>query len=137
MYWFYPILCGALTGDEAQKRIDQNWKKFMVEDLGTRCVSDEPWITMAETSELVLALSAMGNNRLARIVFSWIQGRCFEDGTYWCGFTFPNMVVWPEEKITWTNAVVLMAADALYDITPAGIIFNHKFWETFEGQDLS
>jgi hypothetical protein len=37
------------------------------------------------------------------------------------------MVLWPEEKITWTNAVVLMAADALYDLTPAGRLFSHQF----------
>ena len=53
----------------------------------------------------------------------------FDDGTYWCGFTYPDMVVWPEEKITWTNAVVLMAADALYHLSPAGQIFGHAFLE--------
>jgi hypothetical protein len=31
--------------------------------------------------------------------------------------------------MTWTNAVVLMAADALFDLTPAGKMFSHKFWE--------
>jgi hypothetical protein len=40
------------------------------------------------------------------------------------------MTVWPEEKITWTNAVVLLAADALFDLTPAGRIFNHRFWRS-------
>lgn len=132
MDWFYPILSGALSGDEAQKRVDKYWKKFIVDDLGVRCVSDNPWVTIAESSELVLALSAMGNDNLAKIVFSWIQDRCFDDGTYWCGFTFPDMVVWPEEKVTWTNAVVILAADALYNLTPAGQIFNHEFWKTFE-----
>ncbi|MBT4363992.1 MAG: phenyltransferase domain-containing protein, partial [Desulfobacteraceae bacterium] len=86
MYWFYPILSGALTGREAQNRIDKYWKKFIVEGLGVRCVSDEPWVTIAETSELVLALSAVGNNRLAEIVFGWIHDKRFEDGTYWGGF---------------------------------------------------
>ncbi len=112
--------------------MDKNWKKFVVEGLGVRCVSDNPWVTIAESSEFVLALSAMGNDNLAKIVFSWIQDRCFDDGSYWCGFTFPDMIVWPEEKITWTNAVVLMAADALYNLTPAGQIFNYEFWKTFE-----
>lgn len=128
MDWFYPILCGALTGDEARKRIDKYWKKFVVDGLGVRCVSDEPWVTIAETSELVLALAAMGHRRQARIVFSWIQDRCFEDGSCWCGFTFPDIILWPEEKMTWTNAVVLMAADALYHLTPASNLFSHEFW---------
>ncbi len=128
MDWFYPILCGALTGEQAQKRIDKYWKKFVVDGLGVRCVSDQPWITIAETSEFVLALAAMGNHRLASIVFSWIQDKCYEDGSCWCGFTFPDMVIWPEDKVTWTNAVVLMAADALYHLTPAGNMFSHEFW---------
>jgi len=129
MDWFYPILTGALVGDDARKRIDSYWKKFVVEGQGVRCVYDEPWVTIAETCELVLALVAMGNEDLARIVFSWISTKRFDDDTYWCGFTFPNMVIWPEDKITWTNAVVLMALDALYHLTPASQMFNHTSWE--------
>jgi hypothetical protein len=94
--------------------------------MGVRCVSDRPWVTMAESSELVMALAAMGNHLPARILFSWICDRNFEDGTFWCGFTFPEMILWPEEKITWTNAAVLLAADALLDLTPAGRLFRHR-----------
>ncbi len=132
MDWFYPILCGVYTGTDAQKRIDRFWNRFVVKGRGVRCVSDRPWITIAETSELSLALSAMGNIKLSEILFNWIQDKMFEDGSYWCGYTFPDMVVWPEEKISWTNAVVLMAADAIYNITPAGRIFNHEFWSDSE-----
>jgi len=132
MDWFYPVLSGALTGDTAKKQIDKHWKKFVVNGMGVKCVSDEPWITLAETSEFVLALTAMGNFRLAGIVFSWIQNKCYEDGSCWCGFTYPDMIIWPEEKVTWTNAVVLMAADALYALTPASRLFSHKFWQESE-----
>jgi hypothetical protein len=128
MDWFYPILSGALTGQAAQDRMDAYWKKFVVQDKGVRCVSDRPWVTIAESSELVLALCAMGNPRKAGIIFRWICDRTFEDGTYWCGYTFPDMVVWPEEKISWTNGVVLMAADALFNLTPAGDLFSHDRW---------
>lgn len=129
MDWFYPILCGAVGGEDARRRIDKYWKKFVVEGQGVRCVYDEPWVTIAETCELVLALAAMGNEELARIVFSWISSKRFDDDTYWCGFTFPDMVIWPEDKITWTNAVVLMALDALYQLTPASQLFHHTSWE--------
>ncbi|MFO7665184.1 MAG: phenyltransferase domain-containing protein [Desulfobacterales bacterium] len=128
MDWFYPVLTGAITGIEAQKRISRSWKKFIVKGQGVRCVSDEPWVTIAETSELSLALSAMGNNNLSQIVFNWICGKTYEDGSYWCGFTVPDIIIWPEEKITWTNAVVLMAADAIYNLTPAGRLFCHDSW---------
>jgi hypothetical protein len=130
MDWFYPILCGVITGDDAQKRLDKYWKKFVVEDRGVRCVSDKPWVTIAETSELTLTLAAKGNHELAAIVFNWICDRRYEDGSYWCGFTCPDLVIWPEDKITWTNAAVLIAADAIYNLTPASVLFSHQFWMT-------
>lgn len=128
MDWFYPVLSGAITGNEARMRIDRFWKKFIVEGHGVLCVSDHPWVTIAETSELCLALCAMGNHRLAEIVFNWIIDKRYEDGSYWCGHTYPDMTIWPEDKITWTNAVVLMAADALYHLTPAADLFSHQAW---------
>lgn len=131
MYWFYPVLSGALTGEQAAKRIEKYWHKYVIEGQGARCVSDQPWVTIAETSELVLALKAMGREEKARIVFSWIQDKVYEDKTFWCGYTYPDMVVWPEEKISWTNAVVLMAADALYGLTQASTLFDHQSWNGF------
>ncbi|MBT8342064.1 MAG: terpene cyclase/mutase family protein [Desulfatitalea sp.] len=128
MDWFYPVLGGVLTGEAARQRMDRYWKKFVVRDLGVRCVSDQPWVTVAETCELILALAAMGDHQKARILFRWICDRTFEDHTYWCGFNFPDMVVWPEEKITWNNAVVMMAVDALYHLTPSGVLFAHEHW---------
>jgi len=131
MYWFYPILSGALTGEPAQKRIDKYWKKYVVEGHGVKCVSDEPWVTIAETAELSLALSAMGNLTLSEIVFSWISDKKFDDGSFWCGYTVPDITLWPDDKLTWTNAAVLMAADAIYDLTPAARLFSHRFWESY------
>ena len=132
MDWFYPILTGALTDGEAQRRIEKYWDRFVVKGHGVRCVSDQPWVTIAETSELVMALAAMGNTGLAHIVFSWIQDRRFEDGSYWAGYTYPDMVIWPEDKITWTNAGVLMVLDTLYGLTPAGRLFSHNYWKSPE-----
>jgi hypothetical protein len=129
MDWFYPVLSGALTGDTAQRRIDQYWKKFVINDHGVRCVSDRPWVTMAETAELVVALAAMDRKELAEIVMNWIVDKRFEDGTFWCGYTVPDRVIWPKDKLTWTNAAALIAADALYSLTPACELFNHRFWE--------
>ncbi len=135
MDWFYPVLTGVLTGSEAQRRIDRLWRRFVVNDQGVRCVSDRPWVTIAETAELSLALSAMGNKALSHIVFNWMIDKRNDDGSYWFGFTVPDMAVWPEERSTWTNAAVLIAADALYHLTPAGRLFHHSFWEVSEGPD--
>ena len=104
----------------------------MVEGQGVRCVSDKPWVTIAETSELILALAGMGNLEQARIVFNWICDRRYDDGSYWCGFTCPDLIIWPEDKIAWTNAAALIAADAIYRLTPASVLFSHRFWATSE-----
>ncbi|MCP3873906.1 MAG: phenyltransferase domain-containing protein [Desulfobacteraceae bacterium] len=136
MYWFYPILSGAITGENANRRIEKYWSKYVIEGQGVRCVSDQPWVTIAETSELVLALNGMGSVEKAKIVFSWIQDRIYDDKTYWCGYTYPDMVIWPEEKISWTNAVVLMAMDALFSLTPASGLLNHSSWNGFIYTDL-
>ena len=130
MDWFYPVLCQAVEGKPAQERLDRLWKKFVVDGQGVKCVSDQPWVTLAETSELILALLAVDNLEPARILFSWICEKTFDDGSFWCGFTVPDLTLWPEEKITWTNAVVLMAADALYGLTPGGRLFHHGFWRS-------
>jgi hypothetical protein len=134
MDWFYPVLAGAVTGVEAQRRIERGWRKFVVEGLGVRCVSDRPWVTLAETSELALTLAGMGSFEKARIVFGWISDRRFEDGSYWSGFTFPDMTVWPEDRLTWTNAGILIAADALFGLTPAAMLFSHRFWNAAQIQ---
>ncbi len=131
MYWFYPVLTGALVGADAEKRIEKYWEKYVVEGRGVKCVSDRPWITMAETAELVLALEAVGRTDQAERVFSWIQNCIYEDNSFWCGYTYPDSTIWPCERITWTNAVVMMAADALYSFTPASALFSHKSWDGF------
>ncbi|OGP68995.1 MAG: phenyltransferase domain-containing protein [Deltaproteobacteria bacterium RBG_16_44_11] len=130
MDWYYPVLCGAITGEEAKKRMDKSWEKFVVPEWGVRCVSDRPWITMAETAELVLTLEAIEDYSRARAIFSWLSDKRFPDDSYWMGVTYPDGVIWPEEKTSWTAAAVMLAWDALNEITPAGKLFNHKFWDS-------
>jgi hypothetical protein len=137
MDWYYPVLCGAVTGLEAKRRIDKFWDKFTVPDWGVRCVSDHPWVTMAETAELVLTLAAIGDFDRAETVFNWLRDKKFDDGCYWMGVTFPDTVIWPEEKTSWTAAAVLLAYDALNEMTPASRMFNHSFWKSLgEGKAL-
>jgi hypothetical protein len=129
MDWYYPVLCGAVMGSDAHKRIQKSWDKFVVPGWGVRCVSDHPWTTMAETSELVLTLAAVEEYEKAKIVFGWLLDKKYDDGCFWMGVTFPDAVIWPEEKTAWTAAAVLLAYDALTQLTPASCLFNHRFWE--------
>nr|MCH9838757.1 prenyltransferase [bacterium] len=55
MDWYYPVLTGALMGHQAKARMADGWDTFVMEGLGIRCVSDEPWVTASETAECALA----------------------------------------------------------------------------------
>lgn len=123
MDWFYPILTGVITGRAAQKRIEQKWSVFVEENIGCRCVSDEPWVTIAESCELTLALLAAGEHARALNLFSWLHQWMDTDGGYWTGFNFRDQVIWPKEKTTWTAGAILLAADALTEYTPASLLF--------------
>ena len=74
MDWYYPVLGGALRGGAAAERIARGWDTFVVPGLGVRCISDQPWVTVAETCELVLALDACGQRERAREVFATTAG---------------------------------------------------------------
>jgi MMP endo-(1,4)-3-O-methyl-alpha-D-mannosidase len=124
MDWYYPILGSALRGPAAAARIRQRWDDFVVDGLGIRCVADRPWVTGAETCELVLALDAMGQRSVAHPQFAAMQHLREEDGSYWTGLVFADGKRWPEERTTWTGAAVILAADALSDTTGGAGIFR-------------
>jgi hypothetical protein len=42
------------------------WDRFVVADLGCRCVANEPWVTAAETAELAMACLTVGRVDQAR-----------------------------------------------------------------------
>ena len=114
MDWYYPVLGGALTGEAARRRRRDRWDEFVVPGLGCRCVSDRPWVTAAETAELVIALEAAGLRTEAVELFQWIQRLREPDGSYWTGATFPEGEIWPRERPTWTSGAMVLAADALW-----------------------
>ncbi|MFI6324093.1 prenyltransferase [Nonomuraea sp. NPDC050556] len=124
MDWYYPVLGGAVRGRQAVELIDREWNTFVVRDLGIRCVSDQPWVTGAETCELVLALDAIGDTGRAKALFNDMQHLRHEDGSYWTGWQFANHKHFPHERSGYTAAAVILAADALLEITPAAGIFR-------------
>ncbi|MGB1738541.1 MAG: hypothetical protein ACPHF3_02265 [Pseudomonadales bacterium] len=124
MDWFYPVLSGAIKGDAAINHINERWDQFIVDQLGCRCVNDEPWVTIAETCELVMALIAIGDHSRASEIYGWIHQFRDTDGAYWTGYVYPDQAIWPEEKTTWTAGAVLLAADALTHKTDAHSLFS-------------
>jgi hypothetical protein len=113
MDWYYPVLGGALRGEAALARLEEGWSTFVVPGLGVRCVSDHPWVTGAETCELVLTLCALGDHARAAALFADIQRLRHADGGYWTGYVYRDDAFWPVERTTWTAGAVLLASAML------------------------
>jgi len=124
MDWFYPVLTGVLPRKLARLHLARRWQEFVVPDMGCRCVTDEPWITVAESCELVMALLAAGDHARAVQVYSWLHQWREKDGSYWTGYQFMQNLLWPEERPTWTAGAILLAADALTEHTAASKLFT-------------
>jgi hypothetical protein len=113
MDWYYPVLGGAVRGAAAAQRLAERWDEFVVPGVGVRCVADRPWVTGAETSELVLTLAAIGRRDDGLRLLSEREHQREQDGSYWTGLVFDEGVRWPVERSSWTSAAVVLAADAL------------------------
>jgi len=124
MDWYYPVLGGALRGAAAAERIAQGWDTFVVPGLGVRCVSDQPWVTVAETCELAISLDACGQRERAREVLATTGRLRHEDGSYWTGWQYANENHFPAERSSWTSAAVVLAADALDGFSGGAAIFR-------------
>jgi hypothetical protein len=123
MDWFYPVLTGVISGARGKQHLQSRWETFVVDQVGCHCVSDEPWVTVAESCELVMALLSVGERQKATQLFSWLHQFKDEDGSYWTGYVHRDEELWPLEKPTWTAGAILLAADALAEKTGAAKLF--------------
>ncbi|MBP2703370.1 prenyltransferase [Microbispora sp. RL4-1S] len=124
MDWYYPVLGGAVRGPRAAQRLDLEWDTFVVAGLGVRCVADQPWVTGAESCELVMTLDAAGRRDRALAVFADMQHLRHADGSYWTGWQFADERHFPHERSGYTAAAVILAADALARATPGSGVFR-------------
>jgi hypothetical protein len=126
MDWFYPVLSGILPAESARSRLEDRWGEFVEAGLGCRCVADQPWVTIAETCELIMACTAAGLTSEAERLFSDLERFQTEDGSWWTGYVFTDEVLWPDERPTWTAGAILLAADTLFGLTGAATIFTRE-----------
>ncbi|HEY2877313.1 prenyltransferase [Nocardioides sp.] len=117
MDWYYPVLGGAVRGDAGRALLASRWNDFVVPGLGVRCVDTNPWVTGAETCELVLTLDALGDRTRAVTLFADAQHLRQPDGSYWTGYVYADQVSWPAEHTTFTTAAALLAHDALAEVS--------------------
>ena len=120
MDWYYPVLSGAVTGDAAVRRLTAGESTFLLGDRGVRCVSDQPWVTAAETCESALAYLCAGDESMARQLFAATSDLRSGDGAYFTGMVYPDEITFPDrEQSTYTGAAVILTADALERRSPA------------------
>lgn len=126
MDWYYPVLSGVLTEAESLTRLDQGMSKFVSPSRGCHCVLGEPWVTVAETCELVLALLSVGRRTDAAQLYEQQSRYRDSDGAYWMGWQYEEKIFWPQEKPSWTQAAAILAGDALYNVSPAHSFLTHR-----------
>ena len=125
MDWYYPVLTGALDPAASRARLETGWPLFVMEGLGSRCVSDEPWVTASETAEAAIAHAAVGDLTAATNLLEWTRSHRREDGSYWTGIVHPERIVFPDEEHTsYTAAAVILAADAIVGATAGSRLFS-------------
>ena len=124
MDWYYPVLGGAVRGQDGLDLIESRWDHFVRPGLGILCIDTNPWVTGAETCELAMALDNLGDRERALTLLRDMQHLRSDGGKYWTGYVYPDDVNWPVEHTTYTAAAVILAVDALSGTTPGSDIFR-------------
>jgi hypothetical protein len=128
MDWYYPILGGI----NSKKRINALTTKikdsFWIQGLGIKCVSDEPWVTVAETSECSIAYKKIGKDKIALELLLNAISIVDSKGIPYMGWQFHENIYWPDETPSWTSAACILAADANNRLTSgAGLFLKQQF----------
>jgi len=124
MDWYYPILSGCLNDREKNYYIDIVFNDFYVKDIGIKCVIEEPWITVAETCEFIIALMISDRCKDAKKLLLDILNICDENYIPYMGWQYKENIFWPKEKPSWTSAAAILAADTILDYSKASDIFK-------------
>ena len=125
---YYPILGGI----NSQKRINSLTTKikdsFWIQGLGIKCVSHEPWVTVAETSECSIAYKKIGKDKIALELLHNAISIVDSKGIPYMGWQFHENIYWPDETPSWTSAACILAADANNRLTSgAGLFLKQQF----------
>ena len=124
MDWYYPVLSGAFNKSESIKIFKEKWDEFVVDGLGCKCVKEEPWVTAAESSELVLSLMKVGLINEAEDILQDTFNLIDEDGLLWTGYVFKDKKYWPIEKPSWTMGAAILAGNAINKFSPSSDFFE-------------
>ena len=124
MDWYYPILSGAFSKSDSIELIRDKWNEFVVEGLGCKCVKEEPWVTAAESAELVLALNKIGLKNEAEKILQDTFNLIDDDGLLSTGYVFKDKKFWPIEKPSWTMGAAILAGNAINKFSASSDFFE-------------
>jgi hypothetical protein len=121
---YYPIISGALSNSEKEKYIKKIYKDFYVEGIGVKCVVEEPWVTVAETSEFIVSLVISNEIEEAKKILTEVMNISDSNDIPYMGWQYEENIFWPEEKPNWTSAALILAADSIFDFSPGSDILK-------------
>ena len=123
MDWYYPILGGINSKTRIASLITKIQDSFWIGGLGIKCVSDEPWVTVAETSECSIAYKKIGEDKIASELLCNAIAIVDSKGIPYMGWQFSEKIYWPDETPAWTSAACILAADANNRLTSGADLF--------------
>ena len=126
MDWYYPIISGALSDSEKDKYIKKIYKDFYIEGIGVKCVVEEPWVTVAETSEFIVSLVISNEIEEAKKLLIEVMNISDLNDIPYMGWQYEENIFWPEEKPSWTAAALILAADSIYDFSSGSDILKEN-----------
>ena len=124
MDWYYPIISGVLSDSEKDKYIKKIYKDFYIEGIGVKCVVEEPWVTVAETSEFIVSLVISNEIEEAKKLLIEVMNISDLNDIPYMGWQYEENIFWPEEKPSWTAAALILAADSIYDFSSGSDILK-------------
>jgi hypothetical protein len=126
MDWYYPIISGVLSDSEKDKYIKKIYKDFYIEGIGVKCVVEEPWVTVAETSEFIVSLVISNEIDEAKKLLIEVMNISDLNDIPYMGWQYEENIFWPEEKPSWTAAALILAADSIYDFSSGSDILKEN-----------
>ena len=126
MDWYYPLLAGVVSEERIKDRTTKINNSFWIRGLGIKWVEDEPWVTVAETSECSIAFKKIGHEKNAQELLLNAADIVDENSVPYMGWQLEEKIYWPEEQPSWTSGALILAADANNTLTKAANLFLRK-----------
>ena len=122
---YYPIIGGISSKNIVSSLISNIKTSFWIKGLGIKCVSDEPWITVAETSECSIAFKKMGEDEIALellYAIAIVDSRSIP----YMGWQYIENIYWPEETPSWTSG----EHASLLQMQIINLLMHQNYFET-------